>query len=1179
MRLFTKTNYNHFQLICLFCLSLLFTTSRAQGNNIAQGATKLNIDIKNGIVLDVLNTIKKATGVPIMYSPTFINDKEAVSISRKNVTVDEVLKILFKNKNIEWIYGEDVLILRPRKGLGDQQVSNSLEQDSTIIQSIKGKITDEQGSPIAAATILVNGTMKGATTGPKGEFTLANISTNAILTIRSIGYQEKTILASSINNSTLTLIQGVTNIESVEVVSTGYQDIPKERAIGSFVKIDNKTLNQQTGTNILDRLRNVTSGLLYNVDKISNNPNNKTKITIRGLSTINGPLDPLVVLDDFVYEGNIENINPNDVESVTVLKDASATSIYGARGGNGVIVITTKKSRLNQKPTINFSSNVIIGEKPNLFELPQISSSDYVDLEQFLFNQGYLLSDTSSTYHPSFTPAYEVFLKRRNGLISASDSTTQIDALKGIDSRNEYKKHFYRPSVIQQYSLNIRGGGSNLAWLISGAYDRSTSNLSAKSDRLNLRFYNDYRPTKNLSLTVGVNFTNSNATSGKPDYNTIEINNKSVPYLKFADENGTPLPIANILRDSYTDTAGAGKLLNWKYYPLEDYKHNVSSIKTEDLVANIGLNYKIIRGLSVDLKYQIERQTTEQEDYRDMQSYATRDLINTFSQVDWATKTVKHIIPLGDIVDDNNSKRYSQNGRAQLTYNLQTANHEVNAIAGGEIREIKNDGITYRTYGYSADPLTSGRVDFVNSYPTFVTGSPTTITGFPRYTSKNNRFVAMFANVGYRWKGRYSATASVRKDGSNIFGANTNDKWKPLWSTGVGWELSNESYYHLPLLPYLKIRGTYGYSGNVDLSKTAQPVAGTSIDGVTGLPYARISVINNPNLRWEQTGQLNIAADFAFKGKRISGTVEYYRKKSTDLYGPSYYDYTTWGGGQTITKNTANILATGADIQLNTVNTKGQIIWTSNLLLNVYRDKTLSYDSKDAIGLTGIMASGQGIFPVIGKPLYAIAAYRWGGLDAQGNPQGYADGKKSTDYDAIYTESFVTGKNIKYIGTSNPTIYGSLQNSASWKGFTVQANVTYKFLYYGTKPSLSYEALITNGTGHSEYAERWQQAGDEKTTNVPSFIYPTNFLRELLYTTSEINTFKADHIRLSYVNVSYTIDKLSNNSAHINDVQFYFNAANLGVLWRANKHGIDPDFAYSVSSPKTYTFGIRASFK
>src|SRR6185312_7798976 len=189
--------------------------------------------------------------------------------------------------------------------------------------------------------------------------------------------------------------------------------------------------------------------------------------------------------------------------------------------------------------------------------------------------------------YAALTPAVEVYLARRNGSITAADSAQQIDRLKGIDSRQQYSKYFYKPAFTQQYALNLRGGSNNLAWLVSGTYDKNKDNLSSIYEKMNFRFSNTYRPAKNLQLNLDVYYTASKSVTGKYSYNTItNINGRHIPYAQFADDNGASLPVTNFYRNQYIDTAGGGKLLDWKYYPLEDYKHNTGTTRIDEIIAN-----------------------------------------------------------------------------------------------------------------------------------------------------------------------------------------------------------------------------------------------------------------------------------------------------------------------------------------------------------------------------------------------------------------------------------------------------------------------------------------------------------------------------------------------------------------------------------------------------------------
>ncbi|MGN6196929.1 MAG: SusC/RagA family TonB-linked outer membrane protein [Ginsengibacter sp.] len=1047
-------------------------------------------------------------------------------------------------------------------------------------KKITGKVqSSEEGRPLPNTTIHSVRSGISVTAGESGFFSIPLVQLPDTLQFSHTGFHTKqVIITKSVTGLVISLEQTASTLNAV-IVNTGYQRIKPNEINGAVTVIDNSMLNQQTGTNILDRLKNVTSGLSFNPGYTNGNPANKTNISVRGLSTINGPLDPLIVLDNFIYEGNIANINPNDIESITVLKDAAAASIWGARAGNGVIVITTKKGSFNQKLKIQLASTFISTQKPDILSLPEISSSDEIDMEQFLFNKGYFNSSVNRAYRP-LTPAVEVFLAKKRGLISAADSAKQIDALKNINSREQYYRYFYQPAFTQQYALNLSGGTQNLAWLVSGTYDKNIDNLSASYQKENFRFSNVYKPLKNMQLNLDVYYTGSKSVTGKYPYNTVSsIGGRHVPYLRFADDKGNALAVENGYRQSYIDTAGGGKLLDWNYYPLTDYGHNKGITKLTEIIANAGLSYQLLKPLQVSIQYQYQQQAGNYENNADIQSYNTRSLINLFSQLDRSTGVINYIVPPGGILNVINSDVKSENIRGQLNFSEHWQDHAIRAIAGAEARQVSTDGIGFKYYGYTADPLSYQNVDLVNRYPTFVTGGSQNIPGSSALSRTDNRFVSVYGNVSYIFRQRYTFSASARKDGSNILGVNTNDKWKPLWSSGLGWEATKEPFFRSSWLTYLKLRATYGYSGNVDLSKSALAVAGYGNDDITNLPVAIFTTINNPDLKWEQTGQVNVGIDFNTKNNRLSGSVDYYRKKGTNLYGLTPYDYTTWGQQNTIVKNVADMKGTGLDVVLNIHIADRKFKWATSILYNYNSSKTTRYFDANYSDFTVLLGgSGRSISPVVGKPLYAIAAYKWEGLDAQGNPQGLLNGKVSTDYIGMYDEAVANGLkegNVVFIGSAVPTSFGSIINTFSWKQLQMSINISYKLGYYFHKPSLSYSGLVSQGSGNKEYEDRWQQPGDELTTSVPSFVYPVDTWRDAFYTSSAINVLKGDNVRLEYINISYQLPKI--NKLPFDQVRFFVNAANLGILWCANKQKIDPDYPGVIPPSRTYSFGVNIS--
>ncbi|MDB5277300.1 MAG: SusC/RagA family TonB-linked outer membrane protein [Ferruginibacter sp.] len=1052
-----------------------------------------------------------------------------------------------------------------------------------VLPAVKGTIINEKKEPVLA-TVTVKGTKKATATNAGGEFLLQQVAANAVLLISGTGIRTFEIRVNG--RSGLGLLNAVTKVFTAEAVvveaSTGYQSVKPNEVNGAVVLIDNKTLNQQVGTNILKRLDGVTSGLLFNIGKSNSNSQNNTGISIRGLSTINGPLDPLIVLDGFIYEGNISNINPNDIENVTILKDAAAASVWGARAGNGVIVITTKKGSLNQKMSVSVNSTVIVQEKPNLFYLPQMASADYINVEELLFNNGYF--DNQISYQPylALTPAVAVLLNKRNNTITAAEADQQLAALKATDARNQYNHYVYHPAVTQQYAANIRGGNSNNAYTFAASYDKNISELKSRFNKLNLKAENVFQPVKNVKLDVGVYYTNSHSVSGMPGYGTIRPGQRYAPYYSIADNNGSPLPVATTYNPAFTDTAGGGKLLDWKYYPLDDYQHDRTTINLQELYANFGINYAFSNSLTADVKYQYQNQTSNNERLQDINSYEARNTINAFSQFDPATGVVTYIVPPGGIRNLGNAVTQSHTFRGQLNFKKAWGLHGVNAIAGIEQRQVKGLTDEFTSYGYTADPLTIAATDFVNGYPDFIRGYPNTISGQPRSSATIYRFTSLYGNASYTFRERYSVSASARRDGSNIFGANTNDKWKPLWSVGAGWKISGENFYNSELVNYLKLRVSYGYSGNVDLSKTALPVARyVANDRNTNYPYSRIQVLNNPDLRWEQSRQLNTGLDFALKSNVLSGSVDWYSKWGTDLYGETLFDYTTSGLSNFIIKNAANTKGTGIDIVLRSKNIDQKIKWSTSVLFSYNKTITTQYYGRYASQADILLGGGNTIIPVVGKELYGIVAYKWGGLDATGNPQGYVNGQLSTDYNAIATEvadKELKGGSIVYIGSGTPHYFGSLVNTFSWKQFSLAINISAKLGYYFLRPSINYDPLIYAGGGNKDYARRWQKPGDEKTTSVPSFVYPNDYSRDNFYGSAEVNYPKGAHLRLQYINLAYTPGIKFRHGLPFTGLELYANAANLGILWRANKQQLDPDYPATVPPAAIWAFGVRFNF-
>lgn len=1046
-------------------------------------------------------------------------------------------------------------------------------------QKITGRILSQQdGSAIEGASVSRQGSNLSVVSNNDGYFAIRAIAnaSDVTLLVSHVGFESVTIMAKLPLNDTLNIYLRTSAhlVDEVEVVSTGYQTISKERATGSFATVSNVLFNQQVGTDILSRLPAIANSIVMDNGRTSSG-----QMMIRGLSTIRGPKDPLIIVDNFPYDGDITNINPNIVENITILKDASASSIWGARAANGVIVITTKNGNFNQPITLDFNSNITIGATPDLGYIPQMSSDDYIDMEQELFSRNFYNSQINSSSRPVISPVVDLLNKVRNNELTEEQAQQQIDQWRTVDARDQFNQYMYSPSVNQQYFLNAQGGTERFSWTSAVGYDYDKNNLGATYQRFNLRFQNSYRPIKQLSFTTGLLYTQNNNRSGRLGYNDVNMKGAGfVPYMLMADADGNPLPVAKNYNQSYVANLGDGKLHDWNYYPLTDWQHQTSNNKVSDVLATASIDYQIIKGFHAIVNYQYERQLGLNSNLADVNSFMARDYINRFTQVN--NGNVDYIVPNGGIMNKSNNVLVANNLRGQLNFDNTYGKHSVTALIGGEARSANAQSHSIRFYGYDPNNLTIGYVDYSNTYPSIINGSRSLINRNQSMDETSTRFISYFSNAAYNFDDRYIVSASARRDASNLFGLKTNDQWNPFWSAGFVWKLSNEKFYNIAFLPYLNIKATYGFSGNIDPSMVAVNTIWfpSNVNIFTGAPYASFDNFYNPELKWETSNMINLALDFRLKSNRLSGSLEYYRKKGENLFGSAPIDYTI-GVDPWMLRNVANMKGNGWDIQLRSLNIDRSFKWNTILNFSLYKDKIAEYFIDRTLAQEYVNASSPPISGINGKPVYSIYAYQWGGLDPNtGEAQGYLGGEISKDYASI-TGVGTNGEDLEYFGSALPTKFGSVINAVSYKSISLHVGFSFKLGYWFRRHSINYTELFNNWRGHLDYTLRWQEPGDELHTNVPVNPYRTNANRDRFYEGASILVEKGDYIRLQYINLAYNIDRQANRIPGIKGLQLYFNASNLGLLWKANKVDIDPDFNVGISSLKTpanYSLGLKA---
>lgn len=1044
---------------------------------------------------------------------------------------------------------------------------------------VEGQVINAEEKPVPSVTLKVKGTNIETQTSESGFFRFeVDISDEKILSLSSLGYVDKevSIVVDKLSLWKIILDKEIRNLDEV-TVSTGYESIPKERATGSFSVIDNDLFNRQMSTDVISRLDGLVPGLYFDKRK----GNNQT-FQIRGISTLAAPntgLDkPLIILDNFPYEGDINNINPNDVENITFLKDAAASSIWGAKAGNGVVVITTKRASYNQRFKLTVTSNLTLSEKPDLWYPSQMSTSDYIDTEIFLFGKGaYNANLNNNTSRPVITPVVEILAKMRSGELLETDAMEQIDRLRNIDIRDDYDRYFYRKAFKQQYSLNLTGGNEGLSYLLSTGLDRDLTSLKENEfDRFSIRSINTIKPVRNLELGLGITYSQSNTQINNSAPFDLGGGRNVYPYARLADDNGEPVALPQNYRASFVESVGDGKLLDWKYYPLAEIYQRDNTTKNSSLFFNTSINYGFLTWLNADFKYNYQNQHVYGRSLRSDDLFSTRNIINRFTIIDIDKITRK--VPTGSILDESNSILNAHNLRGQLNIsrNFSTV-HKLHGIVGGEIRHSKIENSANTLYGYDDYLKISSQIDYVNRYPIFGNlASNQTIPYRNTNSASINRFLSVYANASYNYLNRYTISGSARRDASNLFGVNTNNKWKPLWSIGGKWDVSKESFYRSGIVPSLSIRTTYGYSGNVNNSIPAVVTINylPSLSPLGRNVYANLRDAPNSNLRWENVGQLNLAVDFGLKNGILSGYLEYYDKSANDLIYPVNSDPTT--GFSLLNLNSAIVQNKGIELSLNSFNVIREFTWNSKFNISI-NNNVLKKSLLEVFSYSTIVQGGM-VPPLDNYPLNSLFSYKWAGLHPEsGDPLGYEEAEVSSNY--IRLNSPLSIDELFFHGSLMPKVYGNLMNTLSFRGVSVSFNVTGQFSYYFRRNSINYAGLLSeNGMmGHGDYALRWKQSGDERKTNVPSIIYPSNSNRDRFYQYSQATVERGDHVRLQDININYLLT--DNNSKILKNCRFSFYANNLNwVIWKATKMDLDPMYNNMVPAIRNMTLGFTTNF-
>ncbi len=1135
---------------------------QASASGVAQ---KVTLSMENVKMEKVFKAIERQTGYGFLFTRKTLEKMPRVSVHVREATIESVLEECLAGKPLDFVIRNKTIVINPNP-------ATVVILPEMILIDVNGRVLNEDGQPVPGVSVLIKGTQKGTTTNENGYFNLSDVDENATLLFSGANIETQQVKLEGRTVLNVRVRKKITLGEEITVeLNTGYQTLPKERATGSFAYTGSKDLSKQLAvTDISEKFRTLLPGVLMS---------DGTPI-IRGKTTINANQSPIIVIDGFPTDVPLTTINPNDVESITVLRDAAAASIWGVKASNGVIVITTKKgtNAPNGKPQISFNSSLTFQSLPDLSSLKLANSSDFVDVELEALDKGWFNLNNPEN-NSGYSPVYEIYRKQKNGEITEAEANAAYNKFRSTNYESQ-KDLFFRTGMMQQYNLSISGAGNKNRYYASLNYQNNQPNSKQnKDERFTFLFKNTYDLFPKLIVDASINLSLINSQNNGVSVYQFQGQR---PYRLFVDENGNYLPLYEPYRslERMEELKSLG-YLDWANNLKRDFDNNDNETKNFSPRLNIGINYNVLPFLSYESRFQYERNDYRSDSYYNEEMYYTRDLINQFT-VQVPGGGLNSQIPKGPIYYATVHHINSISWRNQLKLNktfdgAKTSN--LNAIIGTEVSQNQIDSRQDRYHNYSKEKLTYDLID-EQKLAAGVTGWNGQLLYYPALYKPiqqvENRYFSMYFNGSYEFDKKYILSASARIDKSNLFGASTNDKMTPLYSVGAAWHISNEDFFKVKWINDLKLRVTTGVNGNVDKQTSKVLIAIPQNNSyTTGEDYLKIEFPENKELRWESTTINNLGIDVVLFKNRISASFDVYAKNSYDLLG--FVDADPSVGFEKVYKNTAELKNVGYDLRISANIIRGTFDWDASLSLSHNKNKVTKVFNPTP-SVDNYLTGGRGR-EIKGKPIDYFYNYKWAGLTNEGEPQVYNDKGEAVSWQTGGIQPNVNW--LKYAGTTLPTYFGTLMTTLSYKGFSLTPIAIFRF---GNVMRLPTGYVRSVAPVMSDIGNRWKKPGDENFTWVPRLfdnMYEP-YIRRQFYASNDNRTASASFIRLSSVSLTYDISRIFHTSVFRN-IQLQGQVTD-AAIWVKNKENVDPeaiDLRYGnlgIRTSPTYTLGLKLDF-
>ncbi len=1080
---------------------------------------------------------------------------------------------------------------------------------------VSGKVVSaKDGTDLPGVNIQIKGTSRGTITNGVGTFELLVRSPADTLIFSFIGYVTKQEVVGQRSTINVNLEPDATELE--EVVITGFQDVERKLFTGSSVNLKMSDLRMTGVSDASQMLEGRVAGVT--VDNVSGTFGANPKIRIRGNTSINGDTQPLMVVDGVILEdlnnvsaddiitGNantlttssIAGLNPDDIQSYQVLKDASATALYGTRAKNGVIVITTKKGKSGQT-RINYSGNISFHLRPSYSQFDIMNSVDEMSIYRELHEKG-LVDITTSVRAQNYGALGKMFaLISEHELDWGPNGTLNEEFLNQYETANTdwFDVLFKDFSVQQQHSVSLTSGSERY----NSYYSLSFLNDNGQTIADNVKRYS---ATARNSFLFGKKFSlDLKLTANYRDQQVPGTQNRDFDpitgrYRRDFDIN----PLSYALNTSRAirpyDERGNLEFFRRNYAPfniLQELELNYININVGDISTQADLTYSILDNLSIRSTVQgryattkrehvIHERSNQAEAYRADDTQYIQDA-NTLLYRDPNDPTAlpKVVLPEGGFnnVDEDELEYFYVRNSIDWSQIFSSV-HQVTLLGGMEIkytnrlsRRADGIGVVYENGGVvRTDPL---MIDFLNRQG---------ISIFEIGTDRE-RFAGFFLNGAYSFNDKYVFNGTVRYDGSNRLGKSSAARYLPTWNVSAAWNLDKESFFKFSWLNYLKLRATYGLSANLGPNTSALlnlrsdvTLRPTDIES-----YLYIQDLENSDLTWEKLKEFNVGIDYGIFNNDITGTIDLYARNSYDLIG--LFQTSGVGGNAFKNGNYADMRSEGFEFSINTVNiSRKDFSWITNFNIGYSKDRITRLEFNPRLG----DAIVQGGAAVLGGPRRGLFSTKFAGLDYRGIPTFY-DGSGEVVYNFDLQDRENLTEILQYEGPAEPRGAGGFGNIFNYKNFSLNIFLSFKFDYKIRLDDAFYPRYTDFNSLSKSFINRWVVPGDEQITNVPVILDKqiveggnADLLSAYdLYNKSTVRVADGDYIRLKSVRLSYNIPGKWYQKIGATNAQLSVEGQNLWLLYSDDKlNGQDPEFfsagGVALPQPRLITTSIILGF-